>query len=265
VTGFVNWTNICPSANSTLSITASVTTAFSDPNGSSTLVAYYFDRNSNLLGTANNDKVVGRVARTIGLYDSPIPANTRKIAVVPMAYISSTETGTIYYRSLIANYDPASTYTTVANENFATYGPPLNLPSGWNDFGAPWYVYPAGSATVWNPSWNHSVTLPVDTGLIKQFTLPAYAPGDTISATMFAANTFTDSNSFIRLRLVFNTPSGPFIESDNQYGNAWGHVNIHRQPIPAGSISVYVIANAYLGPTETSSLYVQNISVSTVH
>lgn len=269
-TGFWKFVSVCPAAGALLQVQADVTTQFTDANTDTTLVAYFFDRTGALLSVSANHPLRGSSTRKFALYDVAIPASTRRIAIAPMMLLAATEQGAAFYDRITVDYELATTYTTtaVATDDFATtqnntYG--NNQPSGWTEFGGDWYTLkPQNWATLWNPAWAAGAA-GVDTGMTKQFTLTGkYAAGDVINAKVFAAGTFTDPASFVRVRLVFNTPTGPVIESDRQV-RGYGDVQVRRQAIPAGTTSVYAIINAYLGPSEQSSLYVDNFVLNTQH
>lgn len=272
-TGFVKFLTLCPAANANATIKTTVTTTFTDLASDTTLVLYFFDRGGNVIGVSTNAPLKGKSNRGFALFDATIPSNARNLAVVPMAYISRTEQGSVFFGGLSVDYEPAAAFTktSIVAEDYSRYGPSQygdNHPIGWDEFGGAWFVIPQNRwVTLWNPKWggDQSRLPPVDTGLLKSFSLVGkYVPGDTISARAFAATTFTDPNSFVRVRLVFNSANGPFLESD-RLGYGWGNLDIRRQPIPAGAVSVFAILNAYLGPNETSSLYSTSLTVDTVH
>lgn len=271
VSGFVKWLDVCPQAGATLSVETTVTTDFTEA-GDTTLVVYFFDRAGSLLDVTTNFPLVGKNSLRFALYDASIPSSTRRIAVVPMVYLSAGEMGTAYYDRIAVDYEPGTqSATRLLAENFTSYGDSAyggNQPTGWAEFGGDWFVEPSYQfATLWNSTWGGDQTLlpPVDTGLVKMIDLTGqYAEGDLISARMFAATTFTDPSSFVRLRLVFNSPLGPALESD-RLSRGYGNLDIRRQTIPAGVTSVHVIINAYLGPGEQSSLYVDDLAVDIVH
>ncbi len=269
-TGFWKFVSVCPATGSLLQVKANVTTQFTDANTDTTLVVYFFDRAGALLSVSANHPLRGSSTRDFALYDVAIPASTRRIAVAPMMLLAATEQGAAFYDRITVDYELATTYSTtaVATDDFATtqnntYG--NNQPAGWTEFGGDWFTLkPENWATLWNASWAGGTT-GVDTGMTKQFSLSGkFVAGDVINAKVFSAATFTDPASFVRVRLVFNTPTGPVIESDRAV-RGYGDVQVRRQPIPAGATSVYAIVNAYLGPAEQSSLYVDNFVLNTQH
>ncbi|MBL9037110.1 MAG: hypothetical protein JNG84_01225, partial [Archangium sp.] len=166
-------------------------------------------------------------------------------------------------------YAPKNTYqvTTIANESLSSGS---STPSGWAEFGGDYFVMSAGSGsgwvTLWNSTWggDQSKRPPVDTGIVRRFTVPSFQAGDFVDARVFAAATFTDSTSFARIRLVFNNPNGVVLasyDSDRLAQSSYGNLELTGTAIPAGAATVDVILNAYLGPAETSSFYAQNLSV----
>lgn len=266
-TGFWKFLDVCPAAGATLNVSAKLTTNFTDPLSDTTLVVYYFDRGGALLSTVANHPLRDTNDRTFAIYDSAIPASTRRIAIAPMMLLAATEQGAAFYDSIDVGYEVAGSYTTtsVATDAFNSYSNSSlyggNQPTGWSEFGGDWYAMATQKwVTLGNPN---GATGGKDTGLVKQFSLVSkYSAGDVINARIFAAATFSDPTSYVRLRLVFNTANGPVIESDRQV-RGYGLVDIRRQPIPAGAVSVYAIVNSYLGPNEKSSLYVDDFSLTT--
>lgn len=271
VTGFIKFISVCPLSGARLSVGAKVNTALlSSAQSDTTLVVYYFNAAGGLISVDANYPLHKGSERTTALYDSAVPNGTRRIAVVPMAYIASDETNTVFFDSIDVTYEPNGSYSTraIASEKFTTYtvsAAGKNQPTGWADFGGDWFVDPTPKwATLWNSKWggDQSKLPPVDTGLVKSFALGSYAAGDVVSGRFFAAATFTDPTSFVRLRLVFNDASGTAVESDRLSGSSYSYIDIRRAAIPSGATSVQVIINSYLGPDESSSLYVDDLSVS---
>lgn len=264
-TGFWKFFSVCPASGSRLTVEAKVVTQFSDPNSDSTLVVYFFDRAGTLLSVTTNHPLRDDTDRRFAIYDAPIPPSTRSIAVAPMMFLAKGETGAAFFDWVQVDYETATQFstTTVATDDFSSFGASSfggNQPTNWGEFGGDWYVMPTTRwATVWNPAFA-SGAAGVDTGLFKTFNLANLRAGDVINARVFAAATFTDRRSFARLRLVFNT--GAVVESDRQ-ARGYGNIDVRRAPIPAGASSVQVIVNAFLGPTETSSLYVDNFRLET--
>jgi hypothetical protein len=269
-TGFWKFFDVCPAAGAKLSVESKVTTNFSDARSDSTLVVYFFDRGGQLLSVSTNHPLRDTNDRIFALYDAEIPPSTRRIAVAPMMYLAAQEQGAVFFDRLRVDYEPATIWKTsaVASDDFSSYGASNfggNQPTGWSEFGGDWFAMPTEKwATLWNPRYAAG-SLPaagVDTGMVKTFSLSGLKAGDVINARVFAAATFSDKRSFVRLRLVFNGPTGPAVESDRQV-RGYGLVDVRRQTIPAGATSVTVIVNAFLGAAETSSLYVDNLVLNT--
>lgn len=266
-TGFWKFFDVCPAAGSKFNVEAKIATTFTDPLSDSTLVVYYFDRAGTLLSVAANHPLRDLNDRRFAIYDSAIPASTRRIAVAPMMFLAQGEKGAAFFDRVTVDYEAADSYatTTVATDDFSSYGTSnsgKNQPTGWTEFGGDWYAMTATKwATVWNPAFNGGAAN-VDTGMFKSFTLSGLRAGDVINAQLFAAATFSDKTSFARIRLLFNDSAASVIESDRQV-RGYGNIDVRRAVIPTGATSVKVVVNAYLGAAETSSLYVDNFKLET--
>ncbi len=268
VTGFWKRLDVCPAVGALLQLDAKVTTQFTDSTSDTTLVVYFFDRAGALISVTTNWPIYDQSDRTTAVHDAVIPTGTRRIVVAPMARLGTSEQGDVFYDQISADYEPSTIYTntTLQTDDFSqlqggTYG--SNQPKGWAEFGGDWYGMTAkGWATLGNPSWVAGGKTNVDTGLTKSFSLSGFGTGDFINAKIFAAATFTDPTSFVRLRLVFN--NGTFVESQRQV-RGWGNLEVRRQAVPTGASSVTVIVNAFLGPKETSSLYVDDFVMLKAH
>ncbi len=274
-TGFVKLIDFCPNQGSTVSIRATVNTALlTSPDSDTTLVLYYFNGGGNLLGVEANYRLGRGNARTTTLINSSVPSATRRIAVVPMSYMAPGETSSVFYSSLEVSYAPKNTWqvTTVATDTLAvgTNGASgAGQPAGWAEFGGDYYVMSPGWVTLWNATWggDQSKRPPIDTGIVKRFSLPSsLRTGDLLDASAFAAATFTDPTSFVRLRVLFNDANGVLIsalDSDRVSQRSYANVELLNSAIPAGAKTIDVIVNAYLGPAETSSFYAKTLSVTT--
>lgn len=264
VTGFWKRIDVCPASGSLLQFTAKVTSSYTDSTSDATLVLYFFDRGGNLLSTSANHPMFDQNDRTIAIYDAAIPASTRQIAVAPMARLGTAEQGDIFFDRVKVDYEPgtAFTNTSLATDDFSkSVG--NGTPKNWAEFGGDWYRLSANNwATLGNPTWSGG-TAGVDTGMTQTFSLNGPAAGDLLNARVFAAATFTDYRSFVRLRAIFNNSTVP-VESDRQV-RGYGFVDLRRIAIPAGATSVTIVINAYLGPSETSSLYVDDFSLARTH
>lgn len=267
-TGFVKFMNICPTTGATISLEAQVDTSlYTNAASDTTLHVYYFDASNALLKIDFSYPLRKGSLRKIAVYDSQVPSNARRIAIVPMARIDAAEKSSVFYHSILATYEPRGTVTTtaVAADDFSTWTSPGNQPTGWAEFNGDWYVMTANKfITVWNPKWggDQSKPPPVDTGVTKSFTLTGTQAGDRLDATMFAASTFTDPTSFVRLRLIFN--NGTTIESDRTGGSTYHDVFLRRVAVPTGATSVMAVINVFLGANETSSLYVDDFKLNRV-
>jgi len=270
-TGFVKFLDVCPTANSTISITASVDAAFTNITSSATLVLYFFNASGTLLRVDANHKIGRGNVRKTSMIDSAVPITARRIAIVPMAYLAPDETGNIYFSKLDASYAPQSTYqvTAIASDTLAVTSGTARQPTGWAEFGGDYFVMPspASSVTLWNSTWggDQSKLPPIDTGLTRRFTVSSFQAGDVMDARVFAAATFTDASSFVRIRMLFKNSSGATIssvDSDRLSQRSYGSLDLLNQPIPTGTTAVDVVLNAYLGAQETSSFYAQNLSVN---
>ncbi len=267
ITGFHKRLDVCPATGALLQVDAKVVTQLSDSTSDTTLVVYFFDRAGALLSVATNWPLYDQNDRTTTVRDTVIPTGTRRVVIAPMMRLGAAEQGAVYYDRISVDYEPSTTFTntTLASDDFSslsngTYG--SKQPKGWAEFGGDWYgLSPQGWATLGNPAWAARPTN-VDTGMTKVFSLSSFGSADVISAKVFAAATFTDPTSFVRLRLVFN--GGTALESQRQV-RGWGNLEVHRQPVPSGTKSVTVIVNAFLGPNETSSLYIDNFSMVKSH
>lgn len=260
VTGFWKRIDVCPASGSLVQFTAKVTSSYDDATSDATLVLYFFDRGGNLLSTTVNQPMFGKNDRTLAIYDAAIPASTRQIAVAPMARIGSAEKGTIFFDTVAVGYEPATAFTntSLATDDFSKSAS-NGTPKDWAEFGGDWYRLSSSNwATLGNPTWSGG-TAGVDTGMTRTFSLSGPPVGDQLNARIFAAATFTDETSFVRLRAIFNN-STVAVESDRQV-RGYGFVDLRRIAIPPGASGVTIIINAYLGPTETSSLYVDTFSL----
>lgn len=268
VTGFVKFISICPTSGARISLDAVVDTAqYSAASSDTTLHIYYFDAANALIKVDYNFALHKGTNGDIGLYDSAVPSNARRIALVPMARFDAAEASSVFYHSLHADYEPANavTKTTIATDSFAAFDATTHQPTGWVDFNGDWYAMPTEAyVTYWNPAWGGDQTVlpPLDTGMTKTFSLGATKAGDSLDASLFAAVTFTDPTSFAMLRLVFDT--GQIVESTRLGGQSYNQLNVRRTPVPAGAKSVTVNPLVHIGPAETSSLYLDDLSVQLV-
>ncbi len=268
ITGFVKFLDVCPAAGSKLSVAANVNTnTYTDEHSDATLVVYYFDGAGAVLSVDTSLPLHGGNDRRTALYESTIPANTRRIAIAPMVLLGPTETQTVYYQQLQVDYAAAApSRTALYSDNFTSYGASAygaNQPSGWIDYGGDWYVNPPVKLlTLYNTAWGGgSAPPPFEAGIYKDVSLTGkYSPGNTITGRIFAASTYTSPSSFVLLRLLFS--GGEVVDTERLMGSAWANLDLRRVPIPAGATSVRVQVVAYLGEAETSSLYVQALSLN---
>lgn len=268
VTGFVKFISICPTSGATITLEADVDTQqYTTTTSDTTLHLYYFDAANAVIKIDYNFPLQKGSLRRVGIYDSVVPSNARRVAIVPMARFAASEANTVFYHDVTATYEPqgAVTKKSLAVDDFSQYDSITKQPTGWSEFNGDWYVIPANSfATLWNTAWggDQTVLRPFDTGLTRTFSLGSFVAGDQLDATIFAATTFSDPTSFARLRLLFD--DGTAVDSDRMGGSSYNELTLHRIAIPATAKSVSVVVNAYLGATETSSLYVDNLRVNLI-
>lgn len=272
VTGFVKFIDVCPTTNATLSVTARTdTTKYTSQSSDTTLVVYFFDAANNLLKVSANYPLYRGNDRTQALYDVSVPIATRRIAVAPMAYLSAGETQPVFLQNLDVDYVVStSTTTSLGTDAFTSYSNGTygrSQPTGWQEFGGDWFAHTTLKvATLWNPKWggDQSRPPPVDTGMVKTFTISSgnNNAADKLDVKLFAAATFTDPTSFVRLRAIF--ANGTTVESERLQGTAYSDLWIRRAQIPSVSSNVRIIVNAYLGPLETSSLYVDDLIINRI-
>lgn len=268
-TGFVKFLNVCPTVDSTISISANIDAAFSSLSSDATLVLYYFDSAGALIRVDPNAKIGRGNVRRTALVDSQVPMNARRIAIVPMAFIAADETSTLYLSNLKATFAPKNTFQVTSVVSDSLTSSTSGQPTGWSEFGGDYFVQGAnGWTTLWNSAWggDQARLPPVDTGMVKRFTLPSTVQsGDLIDASVFAAATFVDASSFARIRVLFYNASGTLLsslESDRLSQRSYANLELINEAIPTGAKSIDVIINAYLGPAETSSFYAKNLKVN---
>jgi hypothetical protein len=233
------------------------------------LVVYFFNRAGQLLSISANSPLHDHTDRRFSIFDLAIPAAARQIVVAPMARLGPTEQGSVYYDWVSVDYELSTSWAlkSVGTDDFSkvsagVYG--LNQPTGWSEFGGDWYALTAQKwATVANPAWAGGAA-GVDTGLVKTFALSGRVANESINAQVFGASTFSDPASFVRVRLIFNDAAATVLESDRQV-RGWGTVDIRRAAIPPTATQATAIINVYLGSAETSSVYVDNFSLSLTH
>jgi hypothetical protein len=264
-TGFWKLFDVCPAAGAKVSVVSKITSNFTAPLSDSTLVVYFFDRGGALLSVITNHPIRDDNDRRVALYDAAIPASTRRIAVAPMMFLAPTEQGAVFFDDLTIDYETADQFTTtaIAADGFSSAGASSfgnNQPTGWAEFGGDWYAMTANQwATVWNPAFAGGAAN-LDTGLVKAFSLGGFKAGDVLNARLFAAATFSDKRSFVRVLVIFNDAAKTTVESDRQV-RGYGEITVRRTPIPATATSAQVVINAFLGPTEASSLYVDDFKI----
>ncbi|MCC6808354.1 MAG: hypothetical protein IT381_13100 [Deltaproteobacteria bacterium] len=273
-TGFVKTINVCPGSGARLSMVANIAALQTSAQTRTTLVLYFIGETCNQVSVTTSYPRFQNAQSTLAFYDAAIPAGTVRIIVAPMAYLAADETNTVFYKSLKVTYEPSTKYQTIrtiaADDFTATesgqYGD--QHPAGWGEFGGDWLVHPSGQwATLWNASWSGAGAPgqpPVDTGITKSFTLGAFNPGDVVDVRAFAATSFSSSASLAQLRLIFNDAAQTTFESNRLTKNNWDELRVRRAAIPAGATSAKVVINAYLGATESSSLYVDDLAVTLV-
>ncbi|MCC6811722.1 MAG: hypothetical protein IT381_30100 [Deltaproteobacteria bacterium] len=259
VTGMFWFIPICPLPGSSASAAAAMdTTLFTQHDSVATLVVYFFDSAGTALKIVEGWPLHRPNTRAEVLAEMAIPEQARRIAIAPMAMISASETASVRYDNLSLSYAPAAaTVTAIASDNFSSYDA-TNQPTGWTESGGDWLVNPSfNHATLWNASWSGG-TAAATTTLSKTFPLSATG---TLSAQIFAAATYSDASSFVRMDLTFS--GGSTVQGEALTGSNYNMLRHSSVAIPAGSTSVTVTINATLGATETSSLYVDDLAITT--
>ena len=122
-----------------------------------------------------------------------------------------------------------------------------------------------GAVTIYNPGSGH-YTASIG-GISKRVNLPTYQAGDTLTARLYIAPTFSDSETNTSFALEFYNASNQLLGTktgDILFGNSYRWVVIDREPIPTGTTYVKVTPGTHLGATETSSLLWDSLKLELV-
>lgn len=265
-TGIVKFLDVCPLPGASLSASAIAdTTEATDAITDSTMVVYVFDGAGSVISIHASYALRAGNRKLLSVRGVPLPVNARRVALVPMARLGPTEAMTVYYDDLALDVDPTFTEVANLNDDFSTaetgqYGP--NQPAGWGEWGgADFFIYNGAWATVWNGSWGgEPLTVPPwEGGAFKTVPLPAAVrAGDVVRASVLSANTFSDATSYSMYRL---TMGSTVAASAKLFGKAWSVLEVGPVVVPAGATSVTQELLVGLGPTESSSLYFDDLSV----
>ncbi len=203
-----------------------------------------------------------------------IPAGMTELAVSLLAYLGENEAGTAQFKSVSVEQIPQNFYTetplytdSIESGVSTDFGP--NSPAVEAEFGYDFYVLPLaeGSTDFATTAHNPGQTTGEVGGLVKQVELGSYAPGDLVTASMYAATTFSSPESFAQLKLEFydaeNTLLGEAV-STTLTAYHYEHLTIDRMEIPAGATSVKFVPLVSLGAGETSSLLIDDFVLSRV-
>jgi hypothetical protein len=134
-------------------------------------------------------------------------------------------------------------------------------PTGWTEYGGDWFVHKDFKhLTLWNPAFggDQSRPPPFEAGTYKRFEINGkYQTGDQLDVTAFGAATLTDPQSWVMMRVIFS--DGTTWDSPRLGGRSYDTLRIEPQRIPTNASYVLVAVVAVLGPTETSSVYVDDV------
>ncbi len=267
--GFVKFLDISPASGSEISVSAQVTTTFTDAASKANILLYFFDGSNGLISVDYEVQLSTTSTRSFGLYDVVIPSGTRRIAVVPVTTLANAEMGTSYWDNLTVDYQLGGHYasTAVYSDDFSSYANDVtygnNQPTGWTEAGGDFFVHAAGGwVNLWNPSWSgNAALLPLSAGMEKIIDVSAFA-GNTLNVSMLAAAQFTDSSSFVGLKISFDSATGPGFSTSYITGSSWRYLTISREDIPAGTTSLHLLVDAHLGASETASFYFDDLHIS---
>ncbi len=273
VTGIVKRVELCPESGARITFTADIAPQTTSAESHASLVMYVYDGGGKLLDIKTSYPRFSNVPSNLAFYDYPLPYAARLLLIVPMVYLAADEQGSIFFDRVRVDYTPRTAdvvVATIAQDNFSTYGPTEYgdyQPAGWAEFGGDWFVDPNYNwATLWNTTWGGGPggLPPVDAGMVKTFDLGAWQAGTVVNLKALAAVQFTDPDSLAQLRLIFNDAAGTTYESQRIKHSNWDDLVIRHAPIPAGATTGLVVVNAFLGPTEIHSLYVDDLSFTLV-
>ncbi len=242
-------------------------------NDSDTTLFLCFDDPAQTIAVSNT--IRGNKASGGQLFvDTAIPACATKVTVIALGYLGQNELSSFTFEKASLEFIPVNYYsqTSLLNESFDTargdntYG--SNSPNLDEEFGA-YDVYltdkvPASGAdkvvTAANPNASSNYG-----GIFKKVNLGAYQSGDTLSANIFTASTFTDRLSEASLMLEFYNSTNQKLATTNSSkvtATQYRWANIDRTAIPANSTYVKVVPIFKMGALESSSFIWNNLSLN---
>lgn len=240
---------------------------FTDTDSDATILLYFNNPGKTI--------AVGNTMRNSGsqelFVESAIPPCTTAVTVVALGYLGFDETKSLTFEKLTLEQVPGTFYdqTTLLNEPldaFADNQYGTNSPANVDEeFGYDLYVvdsHPlkyAGDKAV-------TVTLSAEPagGMVKRVNLPAYNPGDLLTAFIYGAATFTDANSEAFLKMEFYDAGDNLLGTEisakiNHSNYRW--LNIDRAPIPANTTYVKLVPTVTMGSTEASSMLLDDLQL----
>lgn len=255
--GFAEYVDLCPTATATITATAWIDTSqYTDPLSDATLVLYFFDALGNPLAIVPTYALHRPNHRTLRLDDVAVPPNTRRIAIVPMVKMEANETAVVYYDDLVVDYRPTPpTRVVLAQDDFSAFDAAKQA-AGWTDVSGEWFVMENDAfLTLWNPAFGGGA-LPLLAETSRTFALSGATQ---LTAELFAAATFTDDESYFRVRLTFD--DGSTVDGLPLRGTSWSRIDLHNVAVPQTATAVTVRFEAFLGSAETSSFYVDDLAL----
>lgn len=271
-TGFYKTIPVTGQAGDTIIAKMKVATTFS-AESDTTLVLIFNDSAQTVLVT---DTARGSLAGDQTLFvQGIIPSGATTLTIAPLVYLHQDETSSLLIKNIPVEQIPEAHYTkrTLAHNHldfkgFAQFG--SNSP-GLEEFGYDFYSvdgwplkysvntsanqWSDRATTVYNPgAGSHNSP---EGGLIQRVNLSHIESGDSLTAMLYAAPTFTDPNSFTTFSLQYfdsNDQLLQSVQSDTLKGNNYKWLVLDRIPVPAGAKYVKLIPTVKLGANETSSL-----------
>lgn len=263
--GIVKFLDVCPLPGSSLAASALAdTTEATDAITDTTLVLYLFDGSANLLSIHASHALRAGNRRLLSLRGVALPLNARRVALVPMARLGPSEARTVYLDDLTLAVEPTGTVIAELNDDFSSsesgaFG--ANQPTGWGEWGgADFFTYQSAWATVWNGSWGGEAATrpPFEGGAFKTVALPTgVRAGDVVQARVLSANTFKDAASYSMYRFTLGVRVA---QSEKLFGTAWSTLEASAV-VPTGATSLTHELLVGFGPTESSSLYFDDLSL----
>lgn len=251
-----------------------VATTFTSTSSDSTLVLIFNDP-ANTVVVSNTAR--GPHAKTQTLHaEALIPAGATQVVISPLVFLGQDETSSLMIHQIQFEQIPANYYTsstlfddpldTTTNNIFGS-----NSPAGVDEeFGYDFYVvdnwpmeYVGDKAVTLHNSGPGTHASP-EGGISKKIPLNNYAAGDMITARVYIAPTFSDTNSHSSMGLEFYDAGNQLIgtaRSDAIYGNSYRWAIIDREPIPSGAAYLKITPQVQLGAQEASSLLWNDLKV----